>query len=217
VRTTPETSRTLQRKRYPKAKPEPAYRLYALSDTISRAEVLAHAWRRVRANRGSPGVDGLSCEAREGGRGRATVLRQLAQDRKDKTYRAQPVRRVRIPKAEGSLRPLGIPPIRDRVAQMAVKLISEPSFAADFWPNSDGFRPRKSAHDAVDAIAHALWAGYTQVLDAALAKYCDRLPPAKLRAVGAERSVEGSILPLITLGLKAPVIGEDEKGGCAGQ
>ena len=212
--TTPDTIRTLQRKLYAKAKQEPAYRFYALYDKISRAEVLAHAWRLVRANQGSPGVDGLSFEAIEGGIGIETFLRQLAQDLKDKTYRAQPVRRVMIPKADGSLRPLGIPTIRDRVVQMAVKLIIEPIFEADFCPNSYGFRPRKSAHDAVDDIANTLWAGYTQVIDADLSKYFDSIPHAKLMAVVAERIVDGSILHLINLWLKAPVIGEDEKGVC---
>ena len=120
---TPDRIRTLQRKLYAKAKQEPAYRFYALYDKLSRAEVLAHAWRLVRANRGSPGVDGVSFEAIESGKGIETFLRELAQDLKDKTYRAQPVRRVMIPKADGSLRPLGIPTIRDRVAQMAVKLV----------------------------------------------------------------------------------------------
>jgi RNA-directed DNA polymerase len=110
--------------------------LYALYDKISRAEVRAHAGRRVRANHGSPGGDGLSCEAIEGGSGIATCLRQLAQDRKDKTSRAQPERRVMSPKADGSGRPLGIPTIRDRGAQRAVKLISEPICEADCCPNS---------------------------------------------------------------------------------
>ena len=214
VLTTPDTIRTLQRKLYTKAKQEPAYRFCALYDKISRAEVLAHAWRLVRANRGSPGVDGLSFEAIEGGMGIETFLRQLAQDLKDKTYRAQPVRRVMIPKADGSLRPLRIPTIRDRVAQMAVTLIIEPIFEADFCPNSYGFRPRKSAHDAVDDSANALWAGYAQVIDADLSKYFDSIPHAKLMAVVAERIVDGSILHLLNLWLKAPVIGEDEKGVC---
>ena len=164
--TTPNTIRTLQRKLYAKAKQEPAYRFYALYDKICRAETLAHAWRVVRANRGSPGVDGISFEAIEGGKGIETFLRELAQDLKDKTYRAQPVRRVMIPKEDGSLRPLGIPTIRDRVAQMAVKLIIEPIFEADFCDHSYGFRPKRSAHDAVDDIANALWAGHTQVIDA---------------------------------------------------
>ena len=179
---TPDTIRTLERKLYTKAKQEPAYRFYALYDKISRAKVRAHAWRLVRANRGSPGVDGISFEAIEGGIGIETVLRQRAQDLKDKTYRAQPVRRVMIPKADGSLRPLGIPTLRDRVAQMAVKLIIEPIFAVDFCPNSYGFRPRKSAHEAVDDIAHALWAGYTRVIDADLSKYFDSIPHAKYKS-----------------------------------
>ncbi|MDQ5862031.1 MAG: hypothetical protein M3536_07205 [Actinomycetota bacterium] len=105
--TTPDTIRTLQRKLYAKAKQEPAYRFYALYDKISRAEVLAHAWRLVRVNRGSPGVDGVSFEAIEGGIGVETFLRELARDLKDKTYRAQAVRRVMILKADGSLRPWG--------------------------------------------------------------------------------------------------------------
>jgi len=210
--TTPNTIRTLQRKLYAKAKQEPAYRFYALYDKISRDDVLNHAWRLVRANRGSPGIDGISFEAIESGEGIETFLRGLAQDLKDKTYRAQPVRRVMIPKVDGSLRPLGIPTIRDRVAQMAVKLIIEPIFEADFCDHSYGFRPKRSAHDAVDDIANALWAGHTQVIDADLSKYFDSIPHAKLLAVVAERIVDGGILHLIKLWLKAPVIGEDDKG-----
>ena len=210
--TTPETIRTLQRKLYAKAKQEPAYRFYALYDKISREDILSHAWRLVRANKGSPGVDGISFEAIESGEGIETFLRELAQDLKDKTYRAQPVRRVLIPKADGSLRPLGIPTIRDRVAQMAVKLIIEPIFVAGFCAHSYGFRPKRSAHDAVDDIANTLWAGYTQVIDADLSKYFDSIPHAKLMSVVAERIVDGGILHLIKLWLKAPVIGEDGSG-----
>ncbi|MDH4207488.1 MAG: group II intron reverse transcriptase/maturase, partial [Anaerolineae bacterium] len=206
------TIRTLQRKLYAKAKQEPAYRFYALYDKVSRADILSHAWRLVRANRGSPGVDGMSVEAIERGKGIDTFLRELAQDLKDKTYRAQPVRRVRILKADGSLRPLGIPTIRDRVAQMAVKLVIEPIFEADFCAHSYGFRPKRSAHDAVDDIAKTLWAGYTHVIDADLTKYFDSIPHAKLMAVVAERIVDGGILHLIKLWLKAPVIGEDDNG-----
>lgn len=210
--TTPDTIRTLQRKLYAKAKLDPAYRFYALYDKISRADILSHAWRLVRANRGSPGIDGIGIEAIERGIGVETFLQELAQDLKRKTYRAQPVRRVMIPKADGSLRPLGIPTIRDRVAQMAVKLIIEPIFEADFCPHSYGFRPGKSAHDAVDDIANTLWAGYTQVIDADLSKYFDSIPHAKLMNVVAERIADGSILALIRQWLKAPVIGEDANG-----
>jgi RNA-directed DNA polymerase len=212
VLTTPDTIRTLQRKLYAKAKREPAYRFYALYDKISREDVLNHAWRLVRANRGSPGIDGISFEAIERGIGIETFLRELAQDLKDKTYRAQPVRRVMIPKADGSLRPLGIPTLRDRVAQMAVKLIIEPIFEADFCAHSYGFRPKRSARDAVDDIANALWGGYTQVIDADLSKYFDSIPHAQLMSVVAERIVDGGILHLIKQWLKAPVIGEDDNG-----
>ena len=210
--TTPETIRTLQRKLYTKAKQEPTYRFYALYDKLYRADILSHAWRLVKANQGSPGVDGISFEAIESGEGVDTFLRELAQDLKDKTYRAQPVRRVMIPKADGSVRPLGIPTIRDRVAQMAVKLIIEPIFESGFSTHSYGFRPKKSAHDAVDDIANTLWAGYTQVIDADLSKYFDSIPHAKLMNVVAERIVDGGILHLIKLWLKAPVIGEDDNG-----
>ena len=106
--TTPKTIRTLQRKLYVKAKHEPAYRFYALYDKISRDDVLTHAWRLVKANRGSPGVDGISFEVIEHGIGVDTFLRDLARDLQEKTYRAQPVRRVMIPKTDGRLRPLGV-------------------------------------------------------------------------------------------------------------
>lgn len=210
--TTPEAVRTLQRKLYIKAKQEPAYRFYALYDKVWRADILMHAYCLVRANKGSPGVDGMSFEDIEQKTGIDTFLLELAQDLKNKTYTPSPVRRVKIPKADGSQRPLGIPTIRDRVAQMAVKLVIEPIFEADFCPNSYGFRPKKSAHDAVDEIAEALHQGYTQVIDADLSKYFDSIPHAKLLAVVAERIVDGAILHIIKLWLKAPVIGEDKNG-----
>lgn len=210
--TTPDEIRTLQRKLYTKAKQEPAYRFYALYDKVWRADILMFAYRLVRANKGSPGIDGVNFEDIDATIGIDKFLSELAQDLKDKTYHPSPVRRVMIPKADGSLRPLGIPTIRDRVAQMAVKLIIEPIFEADFCPNSYGFRPKKSAHDAVDEIAEALHQGYTQVIDADLSKYFDSIPHAKLLAVVAERIVDGAILHLVKLWLKAPVIEEDKDG-----
>lgn len=210
--TTPEAVRTLQRKLYIKAKQEPAYRFYALYDKVWRADILMHAYCLVRANKGSPGVDGMNFEDIEQKTGIDTFLLELAQDLKDKTYTPSPVRRVMIPKTDGSQRPLGIPTIRDRVAQMAAKLVIEPIFEADFCPNSYGFRPKKSAHGAVDEIAEALHQGYTQVIDADLSKYFDSIPHAKLLAVMAERIVDGAMLHIIKLWLKAPVIGEDKDG-----
>lgn len=205
---TPESIRTLQRKLYIKAKQESAYRFYALHDKIYRADILMHAWLLARSNQGSPGVDGMSFETIESRIGIEAFLADLAQDLRNKTYQPSAVRRVMIPKADGSERPLGIPTIRDRVVQMAVKLIIEPLFEADFCPSSYGFRPGKSAHDAVDEIALALHQGHTKVIDADLSKYFDSIPHAKLLVVIAERIADGAILHIIKLWLKAPVVAE---------
>ncbi len=210
--TTPEAIRTLQRKLYVKAKQEPAYRFHALYDKVWRGDILIFSYPLVRANKGSPSVAAMNFEDVEQKRGVDTFLLELAQDLKNRTYHPSPVRRVMISKADGGQRPLGIPTIRDRVAQMAVKLVIEPIFEADFCPNSYGFRPKRSAHDAVDDIADALHRGYTNVIDADLSKYFDSIPHAKLLAVIAERIVYSAILRLLKLWPKAPVIGED-KGG----
>ena len=210
--TTPESIRTLQRKLYRKAKQEPAYRFYALYDKVYRADILSHAYRLVRANRGSAGVDGVSFEAIENAEGETAFIAELQEALKSKSYAPSPVKRVMIPKADGSKRPLGIPTIRDRVAQMAVKLVIEPIFEADFCDNSYGFRPKKSAHDAVNDIGYALNCGYTDVIDADVSKYFDSIPHAKLLAVVAERIVDGAILHIIRMWLKAPVVGEDGDG-----
>lgn len=212
---TPERIRTLQRKLYIKAKQEPAYRFYALYDKLYQADILNHAWRLVKANKGSPGVDGMSFEAIENGTGVDRYLVELGCELQGKTYRAHPVKRVMIPKADGSLRPLGIPTIRDCVVQMALKLVIEPIFEADFCEHSYGFRPRKSAHQAIDAIADGLHQGQTQVIDADLSKYFDSIPHSKLLATVAERIADGAVLALIKQWLKAPIMGESENGKTA--
>jgi len=210
--TTPEKIRTLQRKLYHKAKQEPACRFHALYDKVYRADILEFAYRLVRANKGSPGIDGVTFEAIELEEGASAFTAELAEALRTKTYKPDPVKRVMIPKADGSMRPLGIPTIRDRVAQMAVKLVIEPIFEADFCETSYGFRPKKSAHDAVDDVAYTMNKGYTEVIDADLSKYFDTIPHAKLMAVVAERICDGAMLHLIQLWLKAPVMEEDKDG-----
>jgi group II intron reverse transcriptase/maturase len=210
--TTPDAIRTLQRKLYRKAKQEPAYRFYALYDKIHRADILSHAYHLVRANKGSAGIDGVTFEAIENGEGVTAFLAELQEALKSKTYAPSPVKRVMIPKGDGTERPLGIPTIRDRVAQMAVKLVIEPIFEADFIDTSYGFRPKKSAHDAIEDISYALNCGYTEVIDADVSKYFDTIPHAKLMAVVAERIVDSAILHIIQLWLKAPVMEMDKDG-----
>ena len=210
--TTPETIRTLQRKLYRKAKQEPACRFHALYDKVYRADILSHAYNLVRANKGSAGIDGVTFEAIEEREGVVAFVAALAEALRNKTYQPDPVKRVMIPKRDGSQRPLGIPTIRDRVAQMAVKLVIEPIFEADFCETSYGFRPKKSAHDAVDDVTYAMNRGHTEIIDADLSKYFDTIPHANLMAVVAERICDGAILHLIQMWLKAPIMEVDRDG-----
>jgi group II intron reverse transcriptase/maturase len=206
--TTPESIRTLQRKLYCKAKQEPACRFHALYDKVYRADILSHAYELVRANKGSAGIDGVTFGAIEAKEGAAAFVAELAEALRSKRYRPDPVKRVMIPKSDGSERPLGIPTIRDRVAQMAVKLVIEPIFEADFCDTSYGFRPKRSAHDAIDDVAHTLNKGYSEVIDADLSKYFDTIPHSRLMIMVAERISDGAILHLIQMWLKAPVMEE---------
>lgn len=209
---TPVKIRTLQRKLYAKAKQEPCYRFYALYDKVYRADILQQAYNLARSNKGAPGIDGVSFAAIEAEEGVEQFLTGLTEEVKNRTYRPMPVRRVMIPKPDGNQRPLGIPTIRDRVVQMAVKLIIEPIFEADFCDCSYGFRPKRSAHNAVDDVADALHKGHCHVIDADLSKYFDTIPHAKLMAVVAERIADGGILRLIKQWLKAPVVEKGENG-----
>ena len=164
---TPLKIRTLQRKLYSKAKAEPTYRFYLLYDKIYREDVLSHAYELAKANKGAPGVDGQTFEAIES-QGLREWLEGIRKDLHDKTYKPQPVRRVLIPKPGGGERPLGIPTIRDRVVQTAAKLVLEPIFEADLEPDAYGYRPKRSAHDAIQKVHKLICEGYTDVVDADL-------------------------------------------------
>ena len=208
---TPEKIRTLQKKLYLKAKEEPGYRFYLLYDKIYREDVLAHAYERVKANKGAPGVDGQSVEMIES-EGLEEWLNGLRNDLRGKTYQPQPVRRVMIPKPGGGERPLGIPTIRDRVVQTATKLVIEPIFEADLEPNAYGYRPRRSAKDAIQRVHQLLCKGYTDVVDADLSKYFDTIPHGELMRSVARRIVDRDVLHLVRMWLKVPVEERDDKG-----
>jgi group II intron reverse transcriptase/maturase len=208
---TPEKIRELQRKLYQKAKQEKEYRFYLLYDKVYRMDILSHAYQLVKSNKGACGIDGVtfeSIEEMEGGQQR--YLASIADELKNKTYKAMSVRRVYIPKADGSKRPLGIPTVKDRIVQMAVKIVIEPIFEADFQENSYGFRPKKDAHQAMNDVNVHLRFGKTQVIDADISKYFDNIPHEKLLNLIARRIVDKNILRLIKMWLKAPVVEEED-------
>jgi RNA-directed DNA polymerase len=208
---TPDEIRSLQRKLYRKAKAEPNFRFYILYDKICREDVLAHAYALARANAGAPGVDGITFEQVETS-GVDAWLAGLREELVSRTYRPNPVRRVMIPKPGGGERPLGIPTIRDRVIQTAAKMVLEPVFEADFEDSAYGYRPRRSAIDAVKEAHRLLCRGYTDVVDADLSKYFDTIPHADLLKSVARRIVDRHVLRLIKLWLRAPVEERDGNG-----
>jgi RNA-directed DNA polymerase len=208
---TPISIRTLQRKLYRKAKQEPDFRFYLLYDKIYREDILSHAYVRVKANQGAPGVDGQTFEAIES-QGLEKWLEGIRKDLRDKTYKPQPVRRVPIPKPGGGERPLGIPTIRDRVVQTAAKLVLEPIFEADLEPDAYGYRPKRSAHDAIQKVHKLICEGYTDVVDADLCKYFDTIPHTELLRSVARRIVDRDVLHLIKMWLRVPVEERDGNG-----
>jgi RNA-directed DNA polymerase len=208
----PETANTpnekvqeLQRKLYVCAKQSRTRRFHALYDRIYRSDVLWEAWRRVRSNRGAAGVDAETIQAIEQ-RGAGKFLAEIEAALRAGRYRPSPVKRRYIPKADGKQRPLGIPTVRDRVVQMAAKMVIEPIFEADFQPCSYGFRPKRSATEALEAIREAGNQGYNFVVDADIQGYFDNIQKETLVELVKERISDRRVLKLIRQWMAAGVM-----------
>jgi group II intron reverse transcriptase/maturase len=210
---TPRTVQKLQAALHAKAKGSPGFRFYSLYDKLFRADVLAHAYASCKANGGTAGVDGQTFADIEA-YGVERWLRELAEELRNKTYRPQAVRRVYIPKANGKMRPLGIPTIRDRVAQMACVLVLDPVFEADMQPEQYAYRPGRSALDAVQKVHALVNTGHREVVDGDLSGYFDTIPHAELGRSVARRISDGALLHLIKQWLTAPVEETDDRGRC---
>lgn len=213
---TPDKVRALQVTLYRKAKAAAKHRFWSLYGEVQRMDVLKEAWRRVAENGGAAGVDGVSIgDIREQEGGPQRLVEEIRGELRTRCYRPSPVLRVMIPKVNGGQRPLGIPTVKDRVVQMAVYLVLGPIFEADFHPRSYGFRPKRNAHQAMEAIREAMRMGKTEVVDADIASYFDQIEHARLLRRVARRVSDGSILQLLKSWLRCVVVssGNDETPG----
>lgn len=201
-----EKVRGLQRTLYMAAKRSRGRRFHALYDRIYRGDVLVEAWRRVKANRGSAGIDGETLSMIEQG-GEETFLREIQQSLQDRRYRPRPVKRRYIPKPDGRKRPLGIPTVRDRVVQAATKLVVEPIFEADFKESSYGFRPKRSATGALEAI-RLTGRRHRYVVEIDIERFFDSIDHEKLMKLVERRVSDRRVLKLLRKWLKAGVLEE---------
>lgn len=207
----PPSVQKLQTALHVKAKENPSFRFYALYDKVYREDILRFAYECCKANGGAAGADGERFEDIEA-YGEDRWLGELAQELREKKYRPQAVRRVYIPKPNGKLRPLGIPPIRCRTVQMAAVLVLGPIFEADLQPEQHAYRPERNALTAVKQVHGLLTTGHTQVVDADLSAYFDNIPHFELMKSVARRVVDRQMLHLIQMWLEAPVEETDERG-----
>jgi RNA-directed DNA polymerase len=210
---TSEKVRHLQRTLYQKAKGNPKWRAWSLYGDLCRTDVLEEALWHIMANNGAPGVDGMSVSLlKENEELREKFLRDLQSELKAKCYQPSPVRRVLIPKANGKMRPLGIPTVKDRVVQTAALILLQPIFEADMHERSYAYRPRRNARQAMDQIRSAILRGHSEILDADLSAYFDTIPHGRLRKMVARRVSDGAILRLVKAWLRSPIVERDKDG-----